>query len=69
MAKGDKVLAVTEKFVAIEHQSGEVDIIPIEFGEGPPRVENGDIITISFGDNAVETVLNGEHGDVRVITW
>ena len=60
MSKGDKVLNVTSEFVAIQRKNGEVDIIPFITDESGVRIDTENIVTISYGNNAVETeVIDG----------
>lgn len=69
--KGDSVISVTEKMVAVQRKNGEVDIIPLIFDESgqPPRVDLDNIVTISYGKNSVETIIEGENGDIKVTTF
>ncbi len=53
LKKGDKVLNVTNDFVAIKRRKGDVDIIPIIKDEDSWRVDFENIITIGYGDNTV----------------
>ena len=52
--KGDKVVAVTEKWVVVQRKNGEADILPIITDETGLRVDTENIITIGYGDNVVE---------------
>lgn len=65
MKKGDKVINVTQNFVAVERKTGEVDIIPIIYDENEIRIDNERIITIGYGNNVVEV----EKGDVKITTF
>lgn len=69
--KGDSVISVTEKAVAVQRKNGEVDIIPIIFNEigQPPRVDLENIVTITFGKNIVETIIEGDNGEIKVTTF
>ncbi len=69
--KGDTVISVTEKAIAVQRKNGEVDIIPLIFNElgHPPRVDIENIVTISYGKNAVETTIYGDNGDVKITTF
>jgi len=71
MNKGDKVISVTEKMVAVQRKNGEVDIIPLIFNESgqPPRVDIENIVTISYGKNSIETTIEGDTGDIKVTTF
>lgn len=60
MSKGDKVLNVTSELVAIQRKNGEVDIIPLISDDSEIRIDTENIITIGYGNNAVETeVIDG----------
>ena len=70
MKKGDSVISVTEKFIAVKRKNGEVDIIHIFIEDGkPPRIDKDNIITISFGENTIETVIDGEIGEIKTTTF
>ena len=69
LSKGDSVINVTESMIAVKRKNGEIDIIPLIFGDGPIRVDLENIVTISYGMNSVETVINGEDGDITVVTF
>lgn len=55
MNKGDKVLNVTSELVTIQRKNGEVDIIPLISDESGVRIDTENIVTIGYGNNAVET--------------
>lgn len=60
MNKGDKVLNVTSEIIAIQRRNGEVDIIPLTRDELGVRIDIERIVTIGYGNNAVETeVIDG----------
>lgn len=60
MNKGDKVLNVTSEMIAIQRRNGEVDIIPLTRDELGVRIDIERIVTIGYGNNAVETeVIDG----------
>lgn len=65
MKKGDRVLSVTSEFVAIEHKSGEVDILPIIRDETGVRVDIENTTTIGFGNNIVQETV----GDITVTNF
>lgn len=69
--KGDSVIGVTEKMVVVQRKNGEVDIVPIIFEEEgqPPRVDVENIVTIGYGKNNVETIIEGDNGDIKVTTF
>ena len=51
---GDKVINVTNDFVAVERSSGEVDIIPFVKEDARVWVDTQHILTIGFGENTVQ---------------
>ena len=65
LKKGDKVLSITQDFVAIERKNGEVDVYPIVKDGDLVRIDTQGIVTIGFGDNLVATQV----GDVTVTTF
>lgn len=52
--KGDKVISVTENFIAVERKNGEVDIVPIVKDENGFWVDAENITTIGYGNNTVQ---------------
>lgn len=69
--KGDSVISVTEKMIAVQRKNGEVDIVPLIFNEAgsPPRVDIENIVTISYGKNQVETTIECENGNLEITTF
>lgn len=57
MKKGDRVLNVTTEFVVIERKNCEVDIIPIIKTEEGFRIDKEHLVTIGYGNNTVEHVI------------
>lgn len=53
LKKGDKVMNVTNEFVAIRRKNGEVDIVPLVKEGDVWRVDTENIVTIGFGENTV----------------
>ena len=53
--KGDKVINVTDNFVAIERTNGEVDIIPFLKDERGLWIDTENITTIGYGNNTVQS--------------
>ena len=51
---GDKVINVTNDFVAVERSSGEVDIIPFVKEDTRVWVDTQHILTIGFGEITVQ---------------
>lgn len=54
LKKGDSVLNVTPKFIAVQRKNGEVDIVPFLKDESGLRVDVENIITIGYGNNTVQ---------------
>ena len=52
--EGDKVLNVTNEFVAVERVNGEVDIIPILRDDNGIWVDTTQMLTIGYGNNTVQ---------------
>ena len=55
--EGDKVLNVTNEFVAVERANGEVDILPILRDDNGIWVDTTQILTIGYGNNAVQVEI------------
>ena len=53
LKKGDKVLNVTNEFVAIKRKNGEVDIVPLIKEGYSWRIDLENIVTIGYGSNTV----------------
>lgn len=66
LEKGDQVISVTERFIAVKRKNGEVDIVPINLDEMGLYVEQDRIVTIGYGSNTVET--ENEQG-VKITTF
>ena len=58
--EGDRVLNVTNEFVAVERVSGEVDILPLIKEEGGMRIDTQHILTIGYGNNTIQ--IEAENG-------
>lgn len=69
--KGDSVLFVNDRMIAVQRKNGEVDLIPMVLDNETnfPRIEIDNILTIAYGKNTVETIIDGDKGDVRVTTF
>ena len=65
LKKGDHVISVTSDFIAVERKNGEVDIIPLSKDGATFRIDSDNIVTISYGDNIVQT----QSGDVTITTF
>ncbi|WP_302662424.1 hypothetical protein [uncultured Dysosmobacter sp.] len=58
--EGDRVLNVTNEFVAVERVSGEVDILSLIKEEGGMRIDTQHILTIGYGNNTIQ--IEAENG-------
>lgn len=65
MKKGDSVLSVTSEFIAVQRKNGEVDILPLLQDETGLRVDTGNVVTIGYGKNVVQTTVN----DVTIMNF
>ena len=54
MQDGDRVISVTNEFVAVERASGEVDIGPLIREDNRIWVDIQHILTIGYGENTVQ---------------
>ena len=52
--EGDRVLNVTNEFVAVERVSGEADILPIIKEEGGMWIDTQHILTLGYGNNQIQ---------------
>ncbi len=57
LKNGDKVINVTNTFVAIERVSGEVDILVFIQDESGVWIDTKNILTIGYGENTVEAEI------------
>lgn len=58
--KGDKVISVTNRLIAIQRKNGEVDIIPFLTDKEGMWINTENIVTVGFENNTVESeVING----------
>lgn len=64
LQKGDKVIGITQQFVAVKRKGGEVDVIPLVFDGSGYRIDYENILTIGYGSNSVET--ENEDGTVVI---
>lgn len=51
---GDKVINVTNDFVAVERANGEVDILPLVHDDTGLWVDATKVLTIGYGENVVQ---------------
>lgn len=52
--EGDKILNVTNDFIAVERISGEVDILPLIKENGGIWIDATHVLTIGYGENIVQ---------------
>lgn len=58
--KGDKVISVTNRLIAIQRKNGEVDIIPFLTDKEGMWIDTENMVTVGFGNNTVESeVIDG----------
>ena len=65
LKRGDRVMSVTADYIAVEHSSGEVDMIPVRNDKGVIRLDLDNILTIGFGNNYVQN----EFDEVTITTF
>ena len=58
LKKNDKVISVTSELIAVQRESGEVDIIPLLRDSTGLRVDVEGIITIGYGSNIVQAAVD-----------
>lgn len=58
MKKNDRVISVTSELIAVQHENGEVDIIPLLRDSTGLRVDTEGIVTIGYGSNIVQTTVD-----------
>ena len=51
----DRVINVTNEFIAIERDNGEVDILPFVRDECGMWVDTVNILTVGYGNNTIQT--------------
>lgn len=66
LKKGDQVISVTERFIAVRRKNGETDILPMGFDERGLYIEQDKVIRIGYGSNSVEA--EDERG-VKIINF
>ena len=54
MRDGDRIIGVTNEFVAVERASGEVDIVPLIREDNRIWVDTQHVLTIGYGENTVQ---------------
>ena len=68
LSKGDSVLEINERFLAIKRKNGEVDIYKVLFNEeGELAIDPVKSAVIGFGDGVVSKKL--DDGDTTVFTF
>lgn len=68
LGKGDEVLTVNEKFLAIKRKNGKVDIFNVLFNDGGEvLIDPVKSAEIGFGSGTVEKTLGD--GEIKVFTF
>lgn len=64
LRKGDSVLSVSGNLISVQRKNGEVDIIPVIPDENSfPMIDTEHILTITYGNNSVESTVHKSSGD------
>ena len=58
LKKGDEVIAINDKIVAIKRKNGQVDIFSIMYGEKEIYVDPVKIATIGYGNGEISKVID-----------
>ena len=59
LQEGDSVISVTNELVAIQRKNGEVDLLKLLIADGRIRVDQENVVTISYGSNTTVENVNG----------
>lgn len=59
LQEGDSVIGVTNELVAIQRRNGEVDLLKLLIADGRIRVDQENVVTISYGSNTTIENVNG----------
>lgn len=59
LQEGDSVISVTNELVAIQRRNGEVDLLKLLIADGRIRVDQENVVTISYGSNTTVENVNG----------
>ena len=66
--KGDEVISLNEKFLAVKRKNGTVDVYNILFNEsGEMGIDPVKMAEIGFGEGLVEKTM--EDGETKVFTF
>ena len=71
MKKGEEVLFINDRFVAIKQKNNDVRLLPLFFDEnGLPRIDKENEVIITYGNGEVKSSVIDEDGEViDVITF
>lgn len=59
--KGDEVVCINERFLAVKRKNGEVDIFNVVYGEnGEFLIDPVKAATVGFGEGTVSTSMDDE---------
>ena len=67
LKKGDEVLSMNEKFLAIKRKDGTVDVYNVFFNEEGVYVDPIKTAVIGYGEGTVEKML--DDGDTRIVSF
>lgn len=67
LKKGDEVLSMNEKFLAIKRKDGTVDVYNVFFNEEGVYVDPIKTAVIGYGEGTVEKVL--DDGETRIVSF
>ena len=54
--KGDRIIRITEGFIAVQRKKGVLDIIPLIKGDTEQKMDIDNIITVCYGDKIVRAL-------------
>ena len=69
LKKGDSVLNISDNWIAVKRKGGDVDILPLVYNNGLPSIDFENIISVTYGDCSVETVINSDDDDILITTF
>ena len=67
LKKGDEVLSLNEKFLAVKRTDGTVDVYNVFFNEEGIYVDPIKTATIGYGEGTVEKML--DDGETRIVSF
>ena len=67
LKKGDEVLSMNEKFLAIKRKDGTVDVYNVFFNEEGVYVDPIKTAVIGYGEGTVEKIL--DDGETKIVSF